>query len=134
MTESRVLHSPLTLVETFELTAPLAEYQDAVAAFCRRVENDGLAGVRSFQFYVSQEAGEAYLIVTFRDADVFDRHIAFIEGLDELEPYMNTVRLKHFKAFGTLNAETLGELRAAYFQFEWVNAYVTGFVRNAEPH
>jgi hypothetical protein len=134
MTELRVLRSPLTLVETFELTAPLAEFNNAVAAFCRRVEKDGLTGVRTFQFYVSQEVGEAYLIITFSDADVFDRHVEFIGGLDELEPYVNTVRLKHFKAFGTLNAEILEKLRAADFQFEWVNEYVTGFVRNTERY
>ena len=134
MPESRVLRSPLTLVETFERTAPLAEYKDAVTAFCRRVEEDGLAGVRTFQFYVSQEVREAYLIITFSDANVFDRHIEFIGSLDELVPYGNTVRLKHFKAFGTLNAEILGKLRLADFQFEWVNEYVTGLVRNTERH
>lgn len=132
MTDAVALASPLTLVETFELTAPVAEYREAATAFFRRVEVDGLAGVRTVQFYVSPEAGEAYLIITLSNADVFDRHIAFIESLDELEPYSRTVRLKQFKAFGDLNAEIAGSLQAADISFEWVTEHVTGFIRDAD--
>ena len=132
MTDAAAPASPLTLVETFELTAPVPEFREAAAAFFRRVEVDGLAGVRTVQFYVSPEAGEAYLIIALSSADVFDRHIDFINSLDELEPYARTVRLKQFKAFGELNPDTAADLRAADISFEWVSEHVTGFDRDAD--
>jgi len=109
MTDAVALANPLTLVETFEITAPVPEFREAAIAFFRRVEVDGLAGVRTVQYYVSPEAGEAYLIIVLSNADVFDSHIEFINSLDEVEPYSRTVRLKQFKAFGELSAETAAD-------------------------
>jgi hypothetical protein len=124
----------LTLVETFEITGSFADYSEKVTAFCRKVEQDGLADVLAMQFYASQQAGEAYLILAVADGDAFDRHGAFIRSVDEIRPYMKTARLKQMRVFGTLNANRAKELQELGAQhgvdFEWISEHVIGFIRS----
>jgi len=131
--DSRAL---LTLVETFEITGSFADYTEKVTAFCRKVEQDGLADVLTMQFYASEHAGEAYLILTVTDGDAFDQHGAFIRSIDEVRPYMKTARLKQMRVFGTLNADRakeLQELGAKHdVDFEWVSEHVSGFIRSGK--
>ena len=123
----------LTLVETFEITGSFADYREKVTAFCRKVEQDGLADVLTMQFYASPRAGEAYLILTVTDGDAFDQHATFVRSIDEVRPYMKTARLKQVRVFGTLNAgraKELQEFGAKHgVDFEWVSEPVTGFLR-----
>jgi len=124
----------LTLVETFEITGPLADYKQTVTAFCHKIEQDGLADVLVMQFYVSQDVREAYLILTLKDGDAFDKHAAFIMSTDEVRPYVKTVRLKQMRAFGAMNADTVKRLGSQHgFDFEWVSEHVTGFIRSGAP-
>jgi hypothetical protein len=127
----------LTLVETFEITGPFADYKETVTAFCRKIEQDGIADVLAMQFYASQDAGEAYLILTLKSADAFDNHSAFVRSIDEVRPYMKTARLKQMRAFGAMNAERAKQLQEVGAQrgvdFEWVPEHVTGFIRTRTP-
>lgn len=127
----------LTLVETFEITGPFADYKETVTAFCHKVEQDGVADVLAMQFYAAQDAGEAYLILTLTGGDGFDKHVAFIRSIDEVRPYMKTIRLKQFRAFSAMNADRVKELQEpgpqSGYDFEWVSEHVTGFIRSERP-
>jgi len=120
----------LILVETFELVRTIDEYEAAVKAFCQRVEQDGLSGVRIMQHYISRQRNEAFVILIFKDASVFEKHLGFISQLDELSPFSNTVRLKEITAFGCMNEEQKEMLEKADFHFKLMNEHVAGFVRS----
>ena len=119
----------LILIETFDLARTIDEYEAAVKAFCQRVEQDGLSGVRIMQHYISRQRNEAFVILMFRDASFFEKHLGFISQLDELSPLSNTVKLKEIIAFGSMNEEQKIMLEKADFHFELVNEHVAGFVR-----
>jgi hypothetical protein len=80
------------LSETLEITGQSADFRASVTAFCRKVQTDGVAGVPAMQFYASHKNKEAYLFLSFKDEDAFDKHVAFIMSTDEVSPYLNTVR------------------------------------------
>jgi hypothetical protein len=118
------------LVETFELVRDFDEYNEAVRAFCQRIEQDGLSGVRLMQHYFSRQRNEAFVILIFSNSNVFENHLSFISKLDEMSPFTNTVKLKEIKAFGSMNKEQVSMLNNAKFQFDLVDEHIVGFVRH----
>ena len=131
MTGSAVTRGPLILFETFEITAPFAEYEKAVHALCHKIEEEGVAGALSMHYYADREAREAYMIFTLKDADAYQKHNLFLRNMSEVEPYRQAIKLKQIRAFGEINAETAKRFReGGRFDFQWVPEHVTGFTRN----
>lgn len=129
MTDSLEASRQLMLVETFELAKAFTEYEAIVKAFCKRVEQDGLSGVRLMQHYFHRELNEAYVILIFANADIFKQHLEFIFQLDEITQFSKALKLKEIKAFGKINDEQAKMLKEADFHFDWIQEHITGFVR-----
>ena len=130
MTEKTNPGQQLILFETFELIRGFDEYEATLKAWCRRVEQDGVPGIRLIQSYVARERNEAYIFVIFSSADAYKEHLDFNSQIDEFRPFFDSIKIKDIKAFGCINEEQSARLKNHDFPFDLVSEHVAGMVRN----
>ena len=120
----------VTLVEVLELTVPFEEFEAAIRAAAKRLEDEGVRELVSMNFYAEPGANEAGAILTFSDRESMTEHMAMVSSWVEFERFFATVKPLDVRVYGKLSAEAeawisqFGDVVSRKFE-----EHVAGFVR-----
>jgi hypothetical protein len=120
----------VSLVEVMELTVPFEEFEDAIRATTKRLEDKGVRELVSMNFYAEPGSTRVGAILTFSDRERMTEHVALVSSWPEFERFFATVKPLDVRVYGRLSAEAeawicrLGDIVSRKFE-----DHVAGFVR-----
>jgi hypothetical protein len=120
----------VSLVEVLELTVPFEEFEEAIRAATKRLEDEGVRELVSMNFYGEPGSAQVGGILTFSDRERMTDHIAMVSSWKEFERFFATVKPLDVRVYGKLSAEAeawigqFGDIVSRKFE-----EHVAGFVR-----
>jgi hypothetical protein len=119
----------VTLVEVLELTRPFQEFEAAIKAAARRLQEEGVEELVTLQFYADPGSTQAGAILSFSDRNRIMEHIAMISEWEEFERFFATVKPLDVRVYGRLSPEAEGWIRQFGVISKTFEEHVAGFVR-----
>jgi hypothetical protein len=120
----------VSLVEVLELTVPFEEFEKAIQAAAKRLEEEGVRELVSLNFYGEPGSTQVGAILTFSDRERITEHMAMVSSWEEFERFFATVKPLDVRVYGKLSAEAeawigqFGDIVSRKFE-----EHVAGFVR-----
>jgi hypothetical protein len=119
----------VTLVEVLELIRPFEEFEAAIKAAARRLQEEGVEELVTLQFYADPGSTQAGAILSFSDRNRIMEHIAMISEWEEFERFFATVKPLDVRVYGRLSPEAAGWIRQFGVISKTFEEHVAGFVR-----
>ena len=95
----------LTVVNRYILKQSAADFRIAISALSARVDREGHAGVLSYRFFVSEDAGQARAVIDYADASAWMGHHHIAMGWPEMATLHAAASLDDITFLGEVSPE-----------------------------
>jgi hypothetical protein len=95
----------LILVEILDVTGDFAEVSATVPLLLRRIEREGVPGLRSMHFYTRPDSNELAAVIRFSDPRQIQAHTDLLSKWEEFQRFGAAIRLREMRVHGSISAE-----------------------------
>jgi hypothetical protein len=117
------------LVEIIEVLGDFEETAERFRRLVRRVEREGVPGLRSMQFYTRPGSNELAAVIRFSDASQMQAHTDMLSTWQEFRRFAEGIRLKDMRIHGTISPQTEAWIRQFDGPIAKYGDFVGGFER-----